>query len=148
MTSYFPDINVWFALSVAEHDHSLVSWRWRRSLPSPSRWYFSRYTHIGLVRLLCTPAAMTNRAMSLKKAWVVYENWLADPAVAFHPEPQMIEERFRLISESLGDQPAAKAVGDCYLLAYALETRSTLVTFDKALLALAQKCGCRAVRPA
>jgi predicted nucleic acid-binding protein len=28
MTSFFPDLNVWLALSVASHSHSAAAWRW------------------------------------------------------------------------------------------------------------------------
>jgi predicted nucleic acid-binding protein len=39
-------------------------------------------------------------------------------------------------------------VGDCYLLAFSKESRTTLVTFDRQLLAFARKNGYAAVMPA
>jgi predicted nucleic acid-binding protein len=53
--------------------------------------------------------------------------------VEFHPEPRSIETAFRQATARVSDQPAAKAIGDSYLLAFAREAGATLVTFDEAL---------------
>jgi predicted nucleic acid-binding protein len=39
-------------------------------------------------------------------------------------------------------------VGDCFLLAFARELPAALVTFDRALLAMARRQGCAALTPA
>jgi hypothetical protein len=52
MTLFFPDLNVWLALSVAGHRHNLEAWSWLNLLPREARLIFSRYTQVGLLRLL------------------------------------------------------------------------------------------------
>src|ERR1035441_7808690 len=69
MTSFFPDLNVWLALSVGVHRHNAGAWRWLNSLPPGARLIFSRYTHIGLLRLLTNQAAMGEQTLTLRKAW-------------------------------------------------------------------------------
>jgi toxin-antitoxin system PIN domain toxin len=148
MISFFPDLNVWIALSVGSHIHSAEAWRWLNAVPRTSRLIFARYTHIGLLRLLTTASVMGEQTLTLRKAWKVYDQWLNDPRVEFYPEPHGTELAFREATAPLAAKPAAKWVGDCYLLAYAKESGATLVTFDKALLGYAEKNGCTAITPA
>jgi len=148
MTSFFPDLNVWLAISVAGHSHSSVAWNWMNLLPRDARLIFSRYTHIGLLRLLTNQSVMGDRTLTLRKAWGVYDRWLQDPRVEFYPEPRGIEEAFRQATEPFAAKEASKRVGDCYLLAYAQCSQTTLVTFDAALHAQARKRGHVAVMPA
>lgn len=147
MTSYFPDLNVWLALSVNSHAHSGNAWKWLQSQPAKIRLLFSRYTQIGLLRLLTTPSVMGEQTLTLKKAWAVYDRWLEDGRVQFYPEPRGIDPTFRELTLPFGQQPAAKAIGDCYLLAYADELGATLLTYDAALHTLARKQGRRAICP-
>lgn len=147
MTSFFPDLNVWLALSVSGHSHSAEAWGWLGLLPGGTRLIFSRYTQIGLLRLLASPAVMGQQTLTLRRAWSVYERWSNDPRVEFHPEPKGIDAAFRQATEPFAGQAASKWVGDCYLLAYSKESNATLVTFDRALLSLARKHGYIAVQP-
>ena len=109
---------------------------------------FSRFTHVGLLRLLTNASVMGDRTMTLNKAWGVYDKWLEDPRVKFYPEPRNLDAAFRKMTEPFAAQPATKAVGDCFLLAYAKEVQATLVTFDQGLDRLARKYGHGAVIPA
>jgi hypothetical protein len=68
MTSFFPDLNVWLALSVAGHSHSEDAWTWANMLPRETRLIFCRYTHIGLLRLLTNQAVMGEQTLTLRKA--------------------------------------------------------------------------------
>jgi len=147
MTLFFPDLNVWLALSVAEHTHSVKSWKWLNLLPRDAGLIFSRYTQIGILRLLTNQAAMGEQTLKLKQAWAVYERWLEDPRVEFYPEPRGFDAAFRKATAPLATQTASKWIGDCYLLAYALESDAHLVTFDQALLKFARKHGYRAIVP-
>jgi toxin-antitoxin system PIN domain toxin len=147
MTSFFPDLNVWLALSVSAHIHSEQAWRWVSRAVPEARLLFSRYTQIGLLRLLTSPSVMGEQTLTLRKAWSVYDQWLEDARVQFHPEPRGIDLVFREATKPFAGQPASKLVGDCYLLAYAKHTQSALVTFDAALHALAERQGCRSVMP-
>jgi len=93
-------------------------------------------------------AVMGEQTLTLRKAWAVYDSWLADPRVVFHPEPRQAEAAFRLATEPIAAKPASKWVGDCWLLAFAQATHSRLITFDQALVDFAKKQGHAAVRPA
>ncbi len=147
MTSFFPDLNVWLALSVAGHSHSAEAWKWLSLVPAETRLIFSRYTQVGLLRLLTNQAAMGEQTLTLERAWSVYDRWLDDPRVEFYPEPRGLDGTFRKATAPFAAQPASKWVGDCYLLAYAKENSASLVTFDRALLGLARKHGYAAITP-
>jgi uncharacterized protein len=147
MISFFPDLNVWIALSVAGHPHSAEAWNWLNLIHPEARLIFSRYTQIGLLRLLTNQAAMGEQTMTLQGAWGVYERWLSDPRVEFYPEPRGLDAAFRKAVAPFLAQRASKWIGDCYLLSYAKESDAALITFDKALLILARKYGCAAIAP-
>jgi toxin-antitoxin system PIN domain toxin len=148
MISFFPDLNIWLALSVADHSHNVEAWRWLGLLPKDARLIFSRYTQIGLLRLLTNQAVMGEETLTLHRAWGVYDRWLDDPRVDFYPEPHGLDAAFREATAPFAAKPASKWVGDCYLLAYAKESGASLVTFDKALLGTAHKRGYAAILPA
>lgn len=148
MTLFFPDLNVWLALSDAGHIHSASAWQWMAALPPGRRLLFARYTQIGLLRLLTNAAVMGKSALTLRQAWGVYDRWLADPGVELYPEPHSLDADFRRATEPFAARPAATLVGDCYLLAYAHGLRATLATFDRGLLQSARKLGYAAVMPA
>jgi predicted nucleic acid-binding protein len=147
MTSFFPDLNVWLALSVAGHSHSADAWTWVNLLPRETQLIFCRYTHIGLLRLLTNPAVMGEQTLTLRKAWSVYDRWLADPRVGFYPEPRDADAEFRRVTEPFGARPASKWIGDDWLLASSNGLQSTLVTFDKALYRHARKHGYSVMMP-
>src|ERR1700724_2580378 len=134
MTSFFPDLNVWLALSDTGHSHAANAWHWLNHLPGNSVLLFSRYTQIGLLRLLTNTAVMREYALTAQNAWTTYDRWLNDPRAQFHPEPWRLDAAFRQAMEPFAGQRAPKWIGDCYLLAFARESGATLVTFDKALL--------------
>ena len=147
MTLLFPDVNLWLALSVADHTHNSVAWRWLKLLADDRKLAISRYTQLGLLRLLTSSPVMGDQTLRLGQAWSVYDHWLEDPRVAFYAEPRNVETAFRLITEPFDKQKATKAVGDCWLLAFAKEIDATLVTFDRALFAFARKQGLGAIIP-
>lgn len=148
MISFFPDLNVWLALSVAGHPHNTDAWKWLELLPRDARLIFSRYTQVGFLRLLTNRAVMGVQTVSLRQAWHAYESWLDDPRVEFYPEPRGLDAAFKEATAPFAAQPASKWVGDCYLLAYSKESGAPLVTFDRALLAAARKNGYTAILPA
>ncbi|MEI9815298.1 MAG: hypothetical protein WDO18_22795 [Acidobacteriota bacterium] len=98
MTSYFLDVNVWLALSDSEHSHHSDAWRWLGSIANGDRLMFSRQTQIGLLRLLTSSAAMRAAVLTLGEAWKVYDEWLDDPRVQFHPEPHGTDLAFREVT--------------------------------------------------
>lgn len=147
MTSYFPDLNIWLALSDTGNSHNAIAWAWINNLPFDDRLVFSRYTQIGLLRLLTNKAVMGDQTLTLGQAWAVYDRWLEDPRVEFCPEPLQVDHTFRVSTEPFFAQAASKWVGDCWLLAFAQASHSRLVTFDQALCEFAHKPGHSAVRP-
>ncbi len=147
MTLFFPDLNVWLALSVAGHSHSVQAWNWLNSLHRDPHLVFSRYTQTGLLRLLTNRSVMGEQTLTVRQAWRVYDKWLADPRIEFYPEPQDLDAAFRQATGRFAGEAASKWIGDCYLLAYAKQCGASLVTFDKALAGLAHKSGCRSVIP-
>jgi toxin-antitoxin system PIN domain toxin len=147
MTLFFPDINVWLALSDVAHAHNAVALQWLEQLPDDSTLIFSRFTHLGLLRLLTNTAAMGDETLTLRQAWGVYDRWLQDPRVEFYPEPRNVGTVFRDATEPFAAKAATKWVGDCWLLAYAVASNARLVTFDQALHSFALKQRHRAVIP-
>ena len=147
MTSFFPDLNIWLALSLRTHQHYSQAWNWLGGVPAGSRIAFARYTHLGMLRLLTNASVMGENVVTLKQAWAVYDRWLEDPRVEFYQEPKDLDAGIREATAPFGDRPASKWIGDCYLLAYAKQSDSALVTFDRALFDLALTQNCPAVIP-
>ena len=139
MTLFFPDVNVWIALSVRDHVHSAAAWQWLGALTSDSRLIFSRYTQLGLLRLMTNTTVAGPHALTVAEAWRLYDRWLEDSRVEFYPEPRGLEALFRAATAPFGAQRATKAMGDCLLLASSQGLGSSLATFDRALFALAHQ---------
>lgn len=147
MTSFFPDVNVWLALSVNRHLHASEAWHWLRSTGERDKLVFSRFTQLAFLRLLTNASAMGERLMTLGEAWDLYDEWLLDPRVQFHPEPHGIDPVFREVTTPFSKQAASKTVGDSYLLSFARQSGASLVTFDQALSRQARKLACPCVIP-
>jgi toxin-antitoxin system PIN domain toxin len=141
MTSFFPDVNLWMALSVAGHSHEVEAWNWLVSVPEDSSVLLCRYTQLGLLRLLSNSAVLGERVLTLSDAWQVYDGWLRDDRVRFVPEPEGIDCFFRAVTARFADKAASKWISDCYLVAFAHLIDATFVTFDKALYSLVESLG-------
>ena len=142
------DVNVWLALSDAAHAHHAIAWAWLDGQPDDARLILSRYTQLGLLRLLTNPAVMGEQTLTLRQAWAFYDRWLQDPRVEFYPEPRTLEAEFRKATHPFAAKQASKWVADCWLLAFAQAAGAQLVTFDRALHAFARKQGNSAILPA
>jgi toxin-antitoxin system PIN domain toxin len=125
----FPDVNVWFALAVADHPHHAPAMDWWNEEGSLAG--FCRLTQLGLLRLLTTASAMGGRPLTNAAAWSVYDDFLSDDRVQVFSELPAIEERFRALSRVRRASP--KIWVDTYLAAYAVANDAVLVTFDHAL---------------
>ncbi len=136
--SYLPDLNVWLALSWANHRHSDLAWAWF-SRQEDDRFCFCRFTQIGLLRLLATSAVMGKDVRTIGEAWKVYDRWLDDSRVGFREEGFRLDAAFRAATRPVSRMSSLKALGDCYLLAVSQVTEATLVTFDRALASACQK---------
>ena len=127
MKSYFPDINVWIALTYRGHAHHPTAARWLDAIISEPV-YFCRFTQLGFLRLLTNSRVMGHQVRSQKDAWQIFDRWLTDARVAFHPEPLRLDPTFRALTQS--SQPATGAWPDAYLAAVAKAAGLTLVTLD------------------
>lgn len=138
MTSLsFPDVNVWLALLLADHTHRAAAIAWWDS-DSSEVIAFSRFTQIGVLRILTTSAAMSGKALGIDAAWQAYDRLFEDDRVALLPEPDTLEPEFRALSRSRMASP--KVWADAYLAAFAAQYQGTLVTFDRALANKGVKC--------
>jgi hypothetical protein len=135
-TSLFPDINVWVALTYEGHVHHVVAAAWFATLSPDATLAFCRFTQLGLLRLLTTPAVMGDEVMTQPQAWVAYDRWLQDPRVTLVDEPAELETRLRALTRRR--QPATKDWADSFLAAFATVGQLTLVTFDRGLRAKAK----------
>lgn len=136
MSSYFPDINVWIALTYSGHQHHKVATAWFGRAHSDSVG-FCRLTQLGFLRLLTHPSVMGDEVRTQQQAWKAYDLLAEDWRVVFHPEadPEEINEEFRAITETAQSSP--QQWPDAYLVAFARVAGLTLVTFDRALGQLA-----------
>jgi len=131
MTSLsFPDVNVWLALLLADHTHRGAAAAWWNSAASQTI-AFSRFTQMGVLRILTTAAAMNGKPLAMDAAWQAYDRLFEDDRVALLPEPEDLEAKFRALSRS--PQASPKVWADAYLVAFAEQYEATLITFDKAL---------------
>jgi len=135
MKSYFPDINVWIALSHEGHEHHIPAARWFESLDDDL--HFCRMTQLGFLRLLTHPTVMRESVRTQKQAWEIYDSLTRDPRVAFVSEPDSLdlEKAFRRMTSN--HRPSAAQWPAAYLAAFAQVSGLVLVTFDRGLRRLA-----------
>lgn len=132
----FPDVNVWLALATIEHVHSATARRWWHM--EKGHVAFSRFTQMGLLRLMTTAAAMDGKPLSVDEGWRVYDRFGQDGRVVFFSEPPETETRFRRYA--VGRAASPKLWADSWLLAVSEAAGGRLVTFDRALAARGARC--------
>lgn len=132
----FPDLNVWWALTTAEHRHHQSARRWW--IAEEGVIAFSRITQMGLLRLLTTAAAMDGKPLTMVEAWGIYDSFLTDARVSLIVEPAQLEVRFRSLT---GERIIAPKVWtDAYLVAFAEAAGGRVVTFDRAMSLRSASC--------
>jgi uncharacterized protein len=136
MKSYFPDINVWVALTYGSHRQHVIAASWFDRLMSQTAG-FCRLTQLSFLRLLTHPAIMQDEVKTQREAWKVYDQLCDDSRVTFYPErdPDAVENEFRGLTATA--QFAPQQWPDAYLAAFARAEDLILVTFDRALSKLA-----------
>lgn|SRR5262249_11932455 len=136
MKSYFPDINVWVALTYRGHQHHAIAARWFDRVRGDTAG-FCRLTQLGFLRLLTHPAVMGDEAKTQTQAWEAYDRLTSDARIVFHSEfdPDAIENEFRALTTTAKSAP--QQWPDAYLAAFAHIGSLILVTFDRALGKLA-----------
>jgi hypothetical protein len=135
-----PDINVWLALAVQEHPHHAAARRYwdefqqaQQAAPhGADMLWFCRTTMLGLVRLLCQPKVVGEGALTLSKAFALYQQFRALPGVGLLQEPPACEVRLQawVTARAL----PARLWTDAWLAAQAAGAGLRLVTFDKDFL--------------
>jgi uncharacterized protein len=132
----FPDVNVWLALLLANHVHRPRARVWWDAADTTIA--FTRFTELGVLRLLTTAAAMNGKPLSMDAAWRAYDRLFEDDRVVFFPETANVEASFR--QRAKGRMASPKLWTDAWLLAVAHAAEGTLITFDRALAARGVSC--------
>lgn len=132
----FPDVNVWFAGVHPDHVHHARARAWWENTESTIA--FTRFTALGLLRLLTTAAAMNGRPLGMDDAWRIYDRLFEDDRVVFFGEPDGVEANFREYAS--GELSSPKLWADAWLLAFAWAAHGTVVTLDRAVAARAEHC--------
>lgn len=133
----FPDVNVWLALLLEDHVHRNIAKAWWEADNSEVIG-FTRFTQLGVLRLLTTGQAMNGKPLSMNAAWAAYDRLFDDDRVAFLEEPPLIGNSFRQYAS--GDVASPKLWADAWLLSIAEKSNGTLITFDRALAARSNYC--------
>ncbi len=131
------DINVWLALTWDRHPQHAAAAKWFSRIDDAVL-LFCRFTMLGFLRLLTNRQVMGGSTVSLGAALELYDRWRSDPRVELASEPHGTEERLRQALQAYADEPATKAVADCYLAGFAGAVGARLVTFDRGLAATAR----------
>jgi len=118
--------------------HSDAAWMWF-SRREHDRFFFCRFTQVGLLRLLATSAIMGRDVRTIGEAWNVYDRWRDDSRIETRQESPEWDEAFRAATRSFSRLSSPKALGDCYLLALSQIAEATLVTFDRGLASACRK---------
>jgi len=132
MRSFFPDVNVWVALSYRGHQHHAAAVSWFEGLNGETA-YFCRATQLSFLRLICHPSIMGEDLRSQAEAWQAYDVFLSDERISFHPEPDAPQLESTLRRLTTGQHSSSKQWPDAYLSAFAQTAGLILVTFDRAL---------------
>jgi toxin-antitoxin system PIN domain toxin len=131
-----PDMNIWLALASSEHIHHRQALQWWQLYAGSIA--FCRLSHLGILRLMTTAAAMDGKPLGILEAWRVYDRFYEDSRVIFLSEPPSVDETFRIKAE--GHAASPKLWADAWLLAVAESADGVLVTFDRALAARGAHC--------
>jgi toxin-antitoxin system PIN domain toxin len=131
MRFILPDINVWLALSAADHAHFKPAWVWYQALENEEILCFCRQTQLGLLRLLTTRSVMGENTQTQQDAWQIYEMWREQESAGFLDEPGEMDALLR--ARDLTTETSPKLWNDAYLSAFAEAASLTLITFDRSL---------------
>jgi len=136
MKRSLPDVNVWFALAVEEHQHHIQARAWWEE---GAGWCgFVPLTMLGFLRLLTSASPMRGKPLTNDAAWAVVDSLLDDERVGLLPELSPLDSRFRGLSQGL--QASPKVWADAYLAAHAAANEVTIITFDRAFTRYGVKC--------
>lgn len=125
------DVNVLVALMHARHMHSARAVRWLAGHDEPGAVVVCRVSQMGALRILTHPSAMKDEVKSASEFWDGWQRLMEDDRFALVGEPTGLENAWRALTAAL---PRGKpAETDCYLAAFAIAGRHSLVSFDRGL---------------
>lgn len=120
------DLNVWIALTSAQHvHHARAAQFWQQE---PGQMAFCRVTQMGFLRLITNKLVMNGEPFTPRQAWAAYDELLAHPSVVFFAESQALDARFRRYTKQVNVRPGDWT--DAYLAAFAVTSDCTLVSLD------------------
>jgi toxin-antitoxin system PIN domain toxin len=123
-----PDVNVLLALVAAGHTQHAVARDWFVARESDSV-AVCRVTQMGLLRLLTNPKVLPSGTLSIRRAWDVWNQILADKRVFFEYEPPELESVWTAMMSHPGAGPSSWT--DAYIGAFAKRCDYQMVTFDR-----------------
>jgi toxin-antitoxin system PIN domain toxin len=126
--TFLPDVNVWIALAVIEHEHHEPAAKWFESV-GDNDLAFCRVSQMGLLRLLTNAHVMKDDQLTPSGAWQLSDRLFEQAKAIFEPEPEDLEEVWRGLTDT--SKPQTNFWTDAYLAAFAQATGCTLVTFDR-----------------
>src|SRR5262252_1837433 len=92
---FLADVNIWLALAFQSHVHHPSAITWFDGLPAGQVLHFCRMTQQGFLRLATNPKAFGDEAVTLLRAWELYDALLNDPRISFAEEPSGVEPLWR-----------------------------------------------------
>jgi toxin-antitoxin system PIN domain toxin len=126
--TFLPDVNVWIALAVIEHQHHEQAANWFESIGDDDL-AFCRVSQMGLLRLLTNSHVMKGDQFTPSGAWHLSDRLFEEAKAVFEPEPEQLEEVWRGVTGT--SKPESNLWTDAYLAAFAQAMGFTLVTFDR-----------------
>ncbi len=122
-----PDLNLWLALSDADHEHHDRARRyWEQEARGDIA--FCRVTMLGLLRLLTNPRVMRGAPFTAVEAWDAYHAFAALPEVCFIEDSLAAESQFERWSCHPGFPPHCWT--DAWIAALAASSGARVVSFD------------------
>jgi toxin-antitoxin system PIN domain toxin len=91
---FLPDVNVWLALAFQGHAHHSAAKCWFQRVSSNAA-VLCRHTQQGFLRLASDRKVVGKKAVTLARAWEMYDNFMGDPRVVFSVEPEGLEVHWR-----------------------------------------------------
>lgn len=126
--TYLPDVNIWIALTVAEHVGHEAAMAWIEAAESDTI-ALCRVTQMGFLRLLTNSRVMAGDVFTAERAWRLMERTRDDDRVVFVSEPPGLDQVWRTLTGH--HKTGANFWTDTYLAAFAEVTGYRLVTFDQ-----------------
>lgn len=118
------DVNVWLALADADHrQHAVAQAYWLDASPVA----FCRVSMLGFLRLSIQPLVLSFTP-SIRQAWSLYHQYLADPHVVFLNEPPDFDTSMEKLTSAPGF--VHRLWTDAYLAALAIASDCRLVSLD------------------